>query len=133
MPAIRKNILWIDCLGAFAVGLLFVFLASWLSSLFSLPAVQVRALGAVNLLYGSYSFSLARRQRRPLALIKILVFANATWTLICLLAVYRLANQASPFALAHFTLEGLWVAFLAKIEWEERDRLAALTSPANSE
>jgi hypothetical protein len=130
---IRQNILWIDCLGAFSVGSLFVLLAPWLAPLLQLPTGFVRTLGALNLLYGAYSLSLARRPTRPVVLIKFLVFANITWTFICLLNVYRLAGQASPLALAHFTLEGLWVAFLAKIEWEERDRLATFTLPANSE
>ncbi len=133
MPVIRKNILWIDCLGAFAVGALLVLLSPWLSELFRLPTSYIRALGAANLIYGAYSFSLARRKTRPLALIQILVLANAAWTFVCLLAVYRLGNQASPFALAHFTLEGSWVAFLAKIEWDERARLAAVGFPAGPE
>lgn len=120
-----RNILWVDCSGAAAAGAAMLALSGWLSSLYGLPREFVLGLGVVNLIYGAYSFSLAVRARRPRALITLLVVANGTWTVFCLVAAALLSAKASVFGLGHLIIEGLYVGWLASVEWRQREQLAA--------
>lgn len=118
-----KNILWIDCLGALLAGVLMLGLASWLSGLYLLSHAFVVGLAVVNLVYGSFSLSLARKTQRPLALISTLAAGNVAWGGICFAAAAFLAGQASAFGLAHLILEGLYVGGLGLLEWSRRHQL----------
>jgi len=123
VPILRR-LLWIDCTaGAVAAAAMFV-LSSWLSRLYGLPRGVLLFMGAANLLYASYSFSLARRAARPMYLIKLLVYANATWVLVCFGLAMRFREQATGFGLAHLVGEALFVGGLAALEWNQRHRLA---------
>jgi hypothetical protein len=117
----------VDCGAAFLAGLAVLSLSGWLSRLYVLPQGLLVGLGAVNLGYGAFSFSLARRARRPRSLIVLLVAANATWAGLCALAAVLLAGTASAFGLAHLVGEGLLVGGLAALEWNQRERLLVAT------
>lgn len=119
-----RKILWIDSLGALATGLAMLFLSDWLSALYGLSAGFVIGHAFVHLTYGTYSFSLAVRKRRPMQLLLILIFANAAWGSFCLIFVITITGSASDFAVGHFVLEGLYVGTLAVIEWNQREALA---------
>lgn len=123
MQSLMKNILWIDCIGALITGVLLLALSGWVAPFYGLPHWFVAAHALVHLAYGTYSFSLAVRKTRPMHLIKLLVFANAAWALICLALALFLISNASGFAIAHFTLEGLYVGGLALVEWKNRESL----------
>jgi hypothetical protein len=123
---IYRNILWVDCSGAAAAGVAMLALSRWLSQLYGLPREFVLGLGVVNLIYGAYSFSLAVRARRPRALIALLVVANTAWTVFCLVSAMLWAAKASVFGLGHLVLEGLYVGWLASVEWRQREQLADL-------
>jgi hypothetical protein len=118
-----RNLLWIDSGAALLAGVVVLALSGWLSELYALPRPLLLVMGAVNLAYGTYSGSLARRARRPYRLIVLLVAANATWAVLCGLAAVSLADTASMFGLAHLVGEGLFVGGLAALEWRERERL----------
>jgi hypothetical protein len=118
-----RDLLWVDCGAALLAGLVVLLLSSWLSQLYALPHGFVVGMGVVNLAYGTYSLSLARRARRPRSLLVLLVVANATWAALCGLAAVRLAGTASAFGLAHLVGEGLFVGGLAVLEWRRRERL----------
>ena len=120
---LARVLLWVDCGAALLAGALVLPLSGWLSRLYALPQAFLAVIGVVNVLYGSFSFSLARRARRPRALIVALALANATWAALCFLAAARLAHTASAFGLAHLIGEGLFVGGLAALEWRERERL----------
>jgi hypothetical protein len=122
--AVFRRLLWIDC-GAGAAAAVTVFvLSAWLSRLYGLPRDVLLFIGAANLLYASYSFSLARRSERPLSLIKLLVYANAGWALVCVGLAAYFWGQATVFGLAHLIGEALIVGGLAALEWNQRHRLA---------
>src|SRR5687768_3140820 len=67
-----RKLLWVDCGAAFTAGLVVLSLIGWLSDLYALPRGLLVTMGAVNLGYGAFSFSLARRARRPRSLIVVL-------------------------------------------------------------
>jgi hypothetical protein len=59
----------VDCTAAALAGAAVLAFSGWLSRLYALPRDLLLLIGAVNLLYGCYSFSLAVRPRRPRHLI----------------------------------------------------------------
>lgn len=75
-PRLLKKLLWVDCIGAGFVGVTVIAISGQLSELEGLPQKVLLFTGAMNLLYGTYSFSLAIREIRPLPQIKLLVIAN---------------------------------------------------------
>ncbi|HEX8360583.1 MAG TPA: hypothetical protein VF613_10760 [Longimicrobium sp.] len=121
---ILRRLLWIDCTAGAVAGVTVFVLSGWLSRLYGLPREILLFMGAANLLYASYSFSLARRAVRPMSLIKLLVFANATWVLVCFGLAVTFWEQATVFGLAHLIGEALIVGGLAALEWNQRHRLA---------
>ena len=121
---IRRNLLWIDGLGAALAGVLTLALMGWLSELYDLPRNLLLLIGVVNLLYGSFSLPLARRRQRPLVLIQLLAVANLAWALFfCFRWAYVYSDTASLFGLAHFVGEGIWVGGLGVLEWRWRESL----------
>ena len=122
MYALRR-LLWVDCIAGALVGVAVIALASWLSRLEGLPREVLLFTGVVNLLYASYSFSLAVRAERPVPLIKLLVFANLAWVPVRLGLAVFFREQATPFGFAHLIGEAAFVGGLAVLEWKQRDRL----------
>ncbi|HYR10197.1 MAG TPA: hypothetical protein VEQ60_20655 [Longimicrobium sp.] len=118
-----KNLLWVDCIAGALAGVAVLMLSGWLSGLYALPRELLLANGAVNVLYASYSFSLARRARRPGSLISLLVFANLAWAVVCLWLVSVFSGSATWFGIGHLAGEALFVGGLAGLEWRWRDQL----------
>jgi hypothetical protein len=113
----------VDCGAGFLAGATMLSLSGWLAPLYALPRALVVGAGLANLAYAGFSYSLARRSRRPRGLVVLLVAANAGWAALCGLAAVRLAGTASAFGLAHMVGEGLFVGGLAALEWNQRERL----------
>jgi hypothetical protein len=120
-----KNLLWVDCIAGALAGVVVLTFSGWLGSLYALPRELLLLNGAANLLYASYSFSLARRARRPRALINLLVFANLAWAVACLWLAGTFAGTATMFGVAHLVGEAVFVGGLAGLEWKWRDQLLA--------
>jgi len=119
----RRNLLWIDCAAGALVGVLVLMLDDWLSKWYQLPVRLVFFMGIMNLVYASYSFSLALRSKRPMRLIKILVFANLTWSLLLLVWVILFQGTATWLGLLYLSLEAIFVATLALFQWRSRELL----------
>lgn len=89
----------------------------WLANLYQVPTQLLLFLAAVNLAYGATSFTLARRTRHNIVPgLKAMGLANLTWSLCCLILFAIWQDHATPFALAHFLLEGAFVAILGTLE-----------------
>lgn len=125
-----RNLLWVDCTAGALAGAAVLVLSGWLSTLHALPRELLLFTGAVNLLYACYSFSLARRPRRPRALILLLVFANLGWAAVCLGLAATFAGSASAFGMVHLVGEALFVGGLAALEWRWREQLLTAAHPA---
>lgn len=120
-----QRVLWVDCIGAIVTGLTMILLSGPLSELYGLSVGFVVGHAFVHLVYGTYSFSLAARKRRPMSMLLLLIFANSAWAAVCLaFAIYAFAiyiiGSASVFAVSHFILEGIYVGCLAIVEWKRR-------------
>jgi hypothetical protein len=118
-----RNLLWVDCIAGALAGVTVLMFSGWLSSLYALPRELLLLNGAANVLYACYSFSLARRSRRPRALIDLLVFANLAWAVVCLGLVSVFAGSATVFGIGHLVGEAVFVGGLAGLEWRWRDQL----------
>ncbi|HEX8384667.1 MAG TPA: hypothetical protein VF576_00705 [Rubricoccaceae bacterium] len=122
MPLLRR-LLWVDCMAGAVVGIAVIALSGWLSRLEGVPREVLIFTGVVNLLYASYSFSLAVRSERPMRLIKLLVVANLAWVPMCLGLAVAFSGSVTPFGVVHLVGEALFVGGLAVVEWRHRDLL----------
>lgn len=118
-----RKLLWVDCIAAAAAGAAVLAFSGWLSRLYGLPRGLLLLIGAVNLLYACYSFSLAVRARRPRHLLNVLIFANGAWAAVCLGLAVAFWRPATPFGLAQLIGEAVFVGGLAGLEWSRRDQL----------
>ena len=120
---VGANLLWVDCIAAAIAGLAVLAFRGWLSALYALPQGLLLLIGTVNLVYASYSFSLSVRAKRPLHLIKLLVFANLTWAGVCIGLAAAYSGSAALFGLGHLVGEAAFVSGLAALEWTWRETL----------
>lgn len=120
---VMRKLLWVDCIAGALAGIAVLMFSGWLSSLHALPRELLLLNGAVNLLYATYSLTLARRRKRPKALINLLVFANFAWAVVCLCLAGVFAGPATVFGVGHLAGEALFVGGLAALEWRWRDQL----------
>ena len=123
MNRIRRDLLWFDCTAAFIAGAAVLLLSGWLSALYRLPRELLVVMSIITLVFGTFSFSLARRRERPAILIRTLIFANASWAVVAAVLGVYFATTASVFGLLHFAAEVIFVGGLAMLEWSQRDRL----------
>ncbi len=119
----HKNLLWVDCIAAGVAGVLMLLLSGWLSRWYHLSQHFMLFLGAVNLAYAAYSFSLARRPIRPMVLVQVLACANMTWGIACFAMAAYFWGTASVFGILHLVGEGIFVGGLGAVEWRVRGEL----------
>ncbi len=120
---IANHILWIDCTAAAFAGLIVLLAAQWLSQLYHLPKGIIVFMGCVNLLYASYSFTLANYKKRSMLLINILITANSIWVLVCLVMLWKFWQEMTIFAVLHIAGEAVFVGTLARFEYQWRHQL----------
>ena len=122
--SIFRNLLWFDCIAGASVGLLVLLFSKWLTELYALPWELVLAMGIANLVYASYSFSLAiQKPPRPMYRIVLLAAANMAWTIPCFAMAMVFWGQATPFGQIQLIGEGLFVGILGYLEWYWRRAL----------
>jgi hypothetical protein len=109
-----RNLLWLDCTAAGVAGLLVLAISPWLAPLYELTQSRVVALALVNLLYASFSFTLARNPGLRSAWVYALAAANVAWA--CLLVFLSTQIPMSRWGLAHFLGEALFVGGLGLLE-----------------
>ena len=118
-----RHLLWVDCAAAATAAVLVLSLGPWLSEIYRLPRGLLLFIGVTNLLYASYSFTLALRDKRPRLLLYGLVAGNALWAGACVVMAVQFAGAASLFAQVHLVGEALFVAGLAACEWRWREQI----------
>jgi hypothetical protein len=125
---IIRSLLWIDCIAGALAGVLVLLFNEWLSRLYSLPREILYFMGLINLLYATYSFSLAKRRARPKALIILLAAANGAWTLVCLGLATHFFETATLLGIGLLVGEAIFVGGLASLEWKWRDQLLSVSN-----
>lgn len=117
------KLLWIDSLGALAVGIFVLIGSGFLAGLYGLSFGTVVTLALVNLIYGCYSFSLARRAHRPVSLIRVLAIANMCWAPVCIYIVVLNRTEITLLGMCHLLGEAVYVGGLGVMEWRYRFQL----------
>ena len=121
----KRTILWVDCTGGLAVGVIVLACCNFLSNLDSLPIWVTIFVGFANLGYGSFSLWLTTRSPRPLRLVRVLAIANIAWLAVCITIVMSHWQGISTFGVFHKLGEGLYVALLGCLELKWRHALAS--------
>ena len=119
----KTKLLWIDGLGALVAGVVVLLISGWLSGWYGLPQQLLSFIGVVNVVYASYSISLALRSERSAKLLLLLVIANLIWSFVCLILAFIFSETATLFGLGHLVGEALYVGGLASLEWRWRELL----------
>lgn len=112
----ERRILWFDSIAGVVAGALMLAAAGMLAPLFGLPKAMLMTTATFNVAYGTFSFSLARRETVPRGLLKLLVVANFAWTVVCIGLAVRFAGPESTLGVAFILSEGLFVGVLAAVE-----------------
>lgn len=87
-----------------------------LAAVFGIPRAVVVGMALMNLLYGSFSYSLARRSEPPRRRVIALVTANFVWAAICVGLAALLAGPNSWLGATYILVEGVVVGTLAAVE-----------------
>ena len=124
-PNSMKHLLWIDCIAGALAGISMLLLADWLAVLYGMPRELLVFIGVANVLYASYSLSLAIRRTRTPRMLNALIVANGVWALVCVGLAVHWAGTATLFGMAHLLVEALFVGRLASLEWKWRGLLLA--------
>ena len=117
------RLLWVYSRAGLAVGAFMLLLSGPLSALYGLPRSFLLVTGAANLLYGSWSGWLRAQAVRPPRLIAALVVANATWAVLCLVALAVIGRSATLLGQATLLFEACFVGGLSVLEWRARGAL----------
>jgi hypothetical protein len=113
-------LLRLDAFAGAIAGLVVLPLAGSIATLYAMPTSLLYVNATANLLYASYSGTLALRHARGAppsrAAIDVLVFANLAWALLCAGTLVAKAGSASVFGLAHLSVEAIFVGGLGLAE-----------------
>jgi hypothetical protein len=113
-----RSLLRFDSLGGLAAGALMLILRRALAEWERLPVELLTGVAAANLIYGSFSGTLAVRAQDPDAFyLRLLVRANAAWALVCWALAAVTWNESSWWGKAHLLGEGV---FVGALEWVEQ-------------
>jgi hypothetical protein len=114
-----RTLLWVDCCAGFSVGAVGLALTAIgpLSQVLGLPKLLLFVIGFANLLYASYSFSIAIAALPSVRPVLLLVSANLAWAVACLVMVASYLGVASMLGLGCLLFEAFFVGALAYFEW----------------
>lgn len=110
--------LWLDCCAGAVVGFfgLSLTFGSILGPLTGLPGWVLVLMGSANLLYASFSLSIASAAGLRARAVRFLVLANALWSLVCLSLACAYLGAATTLGMIYLVAEAAFVAFLAFLE-----------------
>ncbi len=135
-PLRLRSILWFDCTAAAIAGVALLALAGVVSPWLGVPRAVLLLNGVVNLAYGAFSFSLARRPSPPRRWVQALVIGNVAWVAVCVVMAVRFARPGSFLGAGYLLAEGVFVGVLAAVEgvaaFRNDDRAALKTKTAES-
>lgn len=115
-PALLKKILWADF--ALGSGTAVIGLAAYkvLASFLGLPVSLVVFVSAVTLLYALVALWLAMRDSPVVGWVRLLIYANAFWTLVSIGLVIGYIGSATIFGAVFLVLQVVVVGGLAVLE-----------------
>jgi hypothetical protein len=114
-----KKLLWADGIAGLLAGIILLIFSSRLSAFFNLPESLVKTQGFINLLYCSYSLSLARLRVNSKRSVYILALANAAYALFATGVLMYFFRTASVYGIIYLIAEVIFIGLLAVLEWRK--------------
>ena len=111
-----KKILLADFIAGFVTAAAGLILYRLLTTFLGLPANLVIIIATVTLLYSILAFILARQNMPSVKWLKILVYANWTWTVVSIVLLILYISRATVFGGAFLILQVIIVGGLAWLE-----------------
>ena len=115
-----RTLLWIDCTAGATVGgaVLLLAAAGHFSPLTGLPGWLPSFMGSANLLYAAFSFSVVIAARYSAMSVRLLVLANAAWSMTCMFMACIFFSTATLLGIGYLMAEAAFVGCLAYLEWK---------------
>lgn len=121
LPKPARVTLWLDAVAGALAGVLLLTLRDRLAGVFGFPVELVLFNAAANLVYASYSGTLATltalRIAPPRRALTLLIVANTTWVAVCAAILSRVWSHGTVVGLGYVSLEALFVGALAVLEY----------------
>lgn len=121
VPLRTRRLLWFDAIAAASAGWLLLLSREWCAGAFGFPVELVVFIAAANLVYGSYSGTLATATALGLApprrALLLLIAANALWVPLCVVIATRAWERGTALGLSYVALEACFVGALALLEY----------------
>jgi hypothetical protein len=114
-----KKLLWTDGIAGLLAGTVLLIFSSRLSVFFNLPESLVKTQGLINLLYCSFSLSLARQTANSKRSVYILAIANAAYALFATGVLLYFFRTASVYGIIFLIAEIVFIGLLAVLEWRK--------------
>lgn len=118
-----RDLLWLDGFAGLVAGVVALLLSGVIAAWHDMPHGWWLFNGLMNLIYASYSLSIARLRRRSLGLVAVIAAGNLLWAGMCVAATLWFRTTATPLGLAHLLLEAAFVGALGATEWRLRHHL----------
>ncbi len=119
---ILSKILWIDFIMGATTGLLGLVFLSFFTSTLGFPENIIIWISAITLLYSLFALKLATMKTPSIPQLRILIFANWTWTIISLgISVFHFSD-ATLFGKAFLILQIIVVGGLAWLEGNQLEK-----------
>jgi len=113
-PRWARHLPWIDGLAALSAGCAVLAARGWLADLYGVSSRLLATIAVINLAYSALGLALGFARRAWL--LALLIAANLTWMVVCVVLALRAPAGATAFAYAQFLGEGAFVAALALCE-----------------
>lgn len=110
-------LLYFDGLAALVVGIFLLAARQPFSEFLGLPVWLLTLQGAINFCYASYSLFLARRRRRPLWMLRMLVVGNLAYALFAAVLLVQFYPTCNVWGVVYFLLEVAIIGGLGLVEW----------------
>lgn len=118
-----KKLLWVDGIAALLSGLIVFTFNDKIARLLSLPDNLLTTLSIISLGYSCFSLYLAQSKSTAKGLLRILVIANFAYAIFCVILILFLHANTSLLGVVYLSLESLFVATLAALEWKQVNRM----------
>lgn len=124
-----STLIWIDGMAALLSGCFVLAFRGQLAPWFNLPEQLLLAMCWVSFGYAAYSIRLAMQKTKPTKWLKVLVAANSIWAVLCIAIAIYFSDTATLWGIAYLSLESLFVAALAVLEWKQIKMIGVHAAP----
>jgi hypothetical protein len=124
-PQLLKKILWVDFSLGFVCGILGMLLSTVLHQLTDLPIPLFFWASVITLGYSFVAFPLAYVKNTPIGMLRILIYANWFWALLCAGFLAMHLKDLSILGIIYVLLQIIVIGGLAYFEGKQLEKVKA--------